>query len=161
MANPVTGLATTTQNLPAGKRAPEFPVDRERLAKATGGSVEDRYHAPLGEIKDLIRAVKAGYTKKVIDEGMQKPSTLDIFNANGHEIATELLQIMKTSKLFRQQASPLPLVNNEMNALWPHVVEILKNPAAYGCPGYEGLKHFEPIGRTSQLAAPSAPPAKK
>lgn len=154
MAESANALAPATQNLPAQRKTPEFPVDRERLAKESGGSVEERYHAPLGMVKDLIRAVKVGYVKKVIDEGVQNPSPMDVFKANEADIIEALRAIMKTSKLFDQQSLPLPLVNNENNKLWAFVGEFTKNPAKYGLNGFSGIQKLKPIGRDSTLAAP-------
>ncbi len=155
MADSMNSLATATQNLPAQRKAPEFPVDREKLAKESGGSVEDRYHAPLGLVKALIRAVKVGYVKMTIDEGKQNPTPAEVFEANKADISEALREIMKTSKLFDQQSLPLPLVNNENNKLWAFVGEFVKNPTKYGLTGFSGIQKLKPIGRSSQLAPPT------
>jgi len=148
--------ATTSSNLPdRKKRAPEFPVDRDALAKESGRPAGSGFSASLENTKKLIRAVKAGYVKMTIDEGVQTPSADQVFRANEAEIGFRLANALGDLRLTDGTSLPLPLVNNENNRLWAFVQEFTKNPAKYGADGFKPVTKLKPIGRNSQLAAPA------
>lgn len=146
--------ATARTNMPVTKRAPEFPVDREKLAKESGRPAGSGYSAELDNVKKLIRAIKAGYVRLTIDEGVQSPTADQVFRANEAEITSRLSDVLADQRLRDATSLPLPLVNNENNRLWAFVQEFTKNPAKYGANGFTAVGKLKPIGKDSMLAAP-------
>ena len=153
--------ATARNNLPDHKKAPVFPVDRDKLAQASGRPAGSGYHANLDNVKKLILAVKVGYTKMAIDMSVQNPTVEQVFEANSAEITFRLSNALGDLKTVDGTSLPLPLVNNENNRLWAFVQAFVKDPAKYGAAGFKPVQTLKPIGKDSTLAAPSAPPAKK
>ncbi len=153
--------APASNNLPASKRAPAFPVDRDKLAQVSGRPAGSGYHANLDNVKKLISAVKVGYVKLTVDEGVQNPTVDQVFKANEADITFRLSNALGDLKAVDGTSLPLPLINNENNRLWAFVQAFVKDPAKFGANGFAPVQKLKPIGKDSTLAAPSAPPAKK
>jgi hypothetical protein len=150
-------LATASSNLPTPKRTPEFPVDREKMAKESGRPAGSGYQAELDNVKKLIKAVKAAYVRLTIDEGVQNPSAEQVFRANEADITFRLSNVHGDARLEEKKALALPLINSESNKLWAYIKEFTSNPAKYGAVGFDPIGKLKPIGRDSQLPAPAAP----
>ena len=147
--------ASTTQNLRTQKNAPTFPVSPERKAEVTGGSVGDKHDLPIKKINAFLYALRDGYSKLTMEEGVQNPSTAQVFEANKAKIVETATAVAKDGKAFDMQSCPLALTNNDKHKLWPMAVEILKNPTKFGVNnGFSGFQKFKPLGRDSSLAPP-------
>lgn len=140
-------------NLPVSKKTPAFPVDREKLAEASGRPAGSGYQANLENVKKLISAVKVGYTKLVIEEGVQNPSFEQVYEANSADIGFRLSNALGDLRLVDGTSLSLPLINSEQNLLWAYIAGFAANPAVYGAPGFEPVHNLKPIGKDSRLTA--------
>ncbi len=103
-----------------------------------------RNQEPLKAVQTLLRTVRDGYFKMILDDGKQNPSSTEVFQANRVRITEALRKVLA---VYENQILPLPLINNETNPLWAHVVDMTSNPGRYGSHDYCGVKGHVPAGR--------------
>ena len=123
----------TAQNQAIDQRRPvTHPVDREALAKKTGGSADDGYKAQLGHEKHLLNCLETAAGKAAFKLKNLDPSLEQIVAHGGEDLPDAVLTLHKD--LFRSRGGTeldFPMMNGTGNELWSKVEALLTQPSKY------------------------------
>lgn len=123
----------TAQNQAVSERRPvQFPVDRETLAKDTGGSADDSYYAALGHEKHFLNCFETAAGKAAIKVRNLDPSLEQIVAHAGPDLPDAVLTLHKD--LHRSKGGTeqhFPVANGLKNELWSKAETLLTQPQKY------------------------------